>query len=55
MKQGVEQPAYIINNLDNDLSYHLDYYGDAYTSYEEYKDEDEAIDRMNEYNKNIGE
>ena len=50
MVEGVEQPAYIINNVENDLAYHLEYHGDAHTTYMEYKNQEEAEAKMNEYN-----
>jgi len=50
-KNGNPQDAYIINDMDNDLNYHLDTQGDAHISYETFKDEDEAYDAMVSYNR----
>lgn len=55
IKDGVEQDAYLINSCDNDLDYHLFQYGDMSITYEEYKDEDEATDRKETYNRSLWE
>jgi hypothetical protein len=51
IKNGDPQEAYMINNMDNDLTYHLETEGDAHTTYKEFKDEDEAYDEMVSYNR----
>jgi hypothetical protein len=51
IKDGIPQEAYIINNVDNDLNYHLETEGDAHTTYEVFKDENEAFDTMVMYNR----
>ena len=55
IQDGVEQDAYIINSCDNDLDYHLSQFGDMSITYEEYKDEDEATDRKETYNRSLWE
>jgi hypothetical protein len=55
IRNGEAQEAYIINNVENDLAYHLETEGDAHTTYEEFKDEDEAYDAMIIYNRKVNQ
>jgi hypothetical protein len=51
IKDGVEKQAYIINDKDNDLDYHLSSFGDCYRYYEIFKSEKEALKVLNAFNK----
>lgn len=53
IRNGDPQEAYIINNVENDLQYHLETEGDAHTTYEVFRDEDEAYDKMVSYNRSL--
>jgi hypothetical protein len=51
--KGVPQKAYMINDMENDLAYHLDVESGADTTYKEFKDEDEAYEEMISYNRSL--
>lgn len=50
VKNGIQEPAYIINNVDNDLSHHLECQGDCYVSYIEYNSYEIALQGVNIFN-----
>jgi hypothetical protein len=45
---GIDYPSYIINDIDNDIDYHLECYGDISKSYEIYDSKKQALQRLKE-------
>jgi hypothetical protein len=45
---GFDYPAYIINDIDNDIDYHLECYGDISKTYEIYDTKKQALQRLKE-------